>query len=229
VLILAIDTATACVGVAIGRDGRVLAEVGIDGGRRHAEELVPAIDGLRHQTGITLDDLACVAVGIGPGLFTGLRVGVTTARTLAQVLDVPVVGIPSLDLVAHPWRETERRVVALIDARRKEVFTASYRAVPGGMERERDYAVESPSAVAADLAFGGVASLLVGDGALEYADAFAGIDHVELAGPAAAAPSVAALVELATERFERGETSRAEEIAPLYLRRSDAEIAWDRR
>src|SRR6187551_1942440 len=116
VLMLAIDTATAQVGVAIGRDGRVLGEVRIDGARRHAEELAPAIEYLRKETGVGLGDLACISVGIGPGLYTGLRVGVTTARTLAQVLDVPVVGIPSLDLVAYPWRTTHRRVVAVIDA-----------------------------------------------------------------------------------------------------------------
>ena len=228
-LTLAIDTATSFVGVAIGRDGGVLAEVGIDGGRRHAEELAPAIERLVRETAVSLDDLACIAVGIGPGLYTGLRVGVTTARTLAQVLDVPVVGIPSLDLVAYPRRAADRRVVALVDARRKEVFAARYRAVPGGMERDGEYTVEAPAALAAELASAGEPSLVVGDGALEYADVFAGIDHVELGGPDAAAPSVAALVELATVRFERGETSRAEEIAPLYLRRSDAEIAWDRR
>ncbi len=228
-LMLAIDTATAQVGVAIGRDGHVLGEVRIDGGRRHAEELVPAIAYLRGQVGIALAELACVAVGLGPGLFTGLRVGVTTARTLAQVLDVPVVGIPSPDLVAYPWRATDRRLVALIDARRKEVFAARYRPVPGGVQRDGDYTVEAPDAIAAELLATGTDTLLVGDGALVYADTFTGLDHVELGGPAAAAPSVSALVELATARFERGEFCRAEAVAPLYLRRSDAEIAWDAR
>ena len=226
---LAIDTATARVGVAIGRDGRVLGEVGIAGGRRHAEELAPAIEYLLGQAGVSLDALAFVAVGIGPGLYTGLRVGVTTARTLAQVLDIPVVGIPSLDLVAYPWRATQRRVVALIDARRKEVFAGRYWPVPGGVQRDGEYTVEAPAAIAAELLATGTETFLVGDGVLEYADAFAGLDHVELAGPAAAAPSVSALVELATARFQREEFCRADQVVPLYLRRSDAEIAWDAR
>jgi len=229
VLTLAIDTATTQVGVAVGRDGRVLGEVRIDGARRHAEELAPAIEYLRHETRVALDDLACVAVGTGPGLYTGLRVGVTTARTLAQVLDVPVVGIPSLDLVAYPWRSTDRRILAAIDARRAEVFTARYWPVPGGIQRDGEYAVEAPAAVAAELLATGTETLVVGDGALAYADVLRGIDHVELAGPAAAAPSVAALVELATVRFEREEFCRADDVVPLYLRRSDAEIIADGR
>jgi tRNA threonylcarbamoyladenosine biosynthesis protein TsaB len=229
VLTLAIDTATAQVGVAVGRDGRVLGEVRIDGGRRHAEELAPAVEYLRRETGVGLDELACISVGVGPGLYTGLRVGVATARTLAQVLEIPVVAVPSLDLVAYPWRATHRRVVALIDARRKEVFAARYWPVPGGLQRDGEYTVESPRAVAAELLAAGAEALLVGDGALEYAADFDGLERVEHAGPAAAAPSVAALVELASARFAREEFCRADEVAPLYLRRSDAEIAWDAR
>ena len=131
--------------------------------------------------------------------------------------------------MAYPWRATHRRVVALIDARRKEVFAARYWPVPGGLQRDGDYTVEPPDAVAAELLASGGETLLVGDGALAYADVFAALDHVELGGPAAAAPSVGALVELAAARFEREEFCRADEVAPLYLRRSDAEIAWDAR
>jgi tRNA threonylcarbamoyladenosine biosynthesis protein TsaB len=119
--------------------------------------------------------------------------------------------------------------VALIDARRKEVFAARYWPVPGGIQRDGEYTVESPDAVAAELEASGVESLLVGDGAVTYAERFTGLDHVELVGPAGAAPSVDALVELAAGRFEREEFCRFDELEPLYLRRSDAEIAWDAR
>src|SRR5436305_14491 len=81
------------------------------------------------------DHLAAIAVGTGPGLFTGLRVGVTTAKVMAQALRIPVVGIPSLDLVAYPLRHTDRTIVAVLDARRHEVFAARYRPVPGGVQR----------------------------------------------------------------------------------------------
>ncbi|MEP6624418.1 MAG: tRNA (adenosine(37)-N6)-threonylcarbamoyltransferase complex dimerization subunit type 1 TsaB [Acidimicrobiia bacterium] len=226
-ILLAIDTATSQVGVAFGRDGCVMGEIRIDGGRRHAEQLAPAIDYLRRELGIELRQLAGVAVGIGPGLYTGLRVGVTTARTLAQSLDVPVVGIPSLDLVAYPWRVTNRKVVAVLDARRKEVFSARYWPVPGGLQREGEYSVGPPDAVAADIVASGAEVLLVGDGVAAYPDAFAGLDRTECIGPAGAAPSVTALTELAAARFAREEFTTVEALVPLYLRHSDAQIAWD--
>ena len=178
VLTVAIDTATAQVGVAFGRGGRVLGEVRLDGGRRHAEQLVPAIEYLAAELAVELDDLAFVAVGIGPGLYTGLRVGVTTARVLAQALAIPMVGIPSLDLVAYPWRATHRQIVAVLDARRHEVFSARYWPVPGGLQRDGEYEVGPPEAVVADIIAGGAEVLLVGDGVLEYPDAFAGVDRV---------------------------------------------------
>ena len=224
--LLAIDTATSQVSVAFGRDGRVLGEVRIDGGRRHAEQLTPAIAYLATELSIDVGTLAAVAVGTGPGLYTGLRVGVTTARTMAQSLGIPIVGIPSLDLVAHPWRTTQRRVVAVLDARRREVFSAQYRPVPGGFQRDGEYTVGSPSVLAAEMLARSEDVLLVGDGALVYADSFSGLDRVEIVGPAAAAPSATALVELACARLARGEFATPADVVPLYLRHSDAQIAW---
>jgi tRNA threonylcarbamoyladenosine biosynthesis protein TsaB len=230
VLVLAIDTATAQVSVAFGDQGAVLGEVRLAGGRRHAEQLAPAIDYLRRELGVDLGHLAAIAVGTGPGLFTGLRVGVTTAKVMAQALRIPVVGIPSLDLVAYPLRHSDRMIVAVLDARRREVFAARYRPVPGGVQRVSDYAVHAPADLVADLlAEPGLEPhglLLAGDGVARFPQEFAALEHAEVAGGEFAAPSVGALVTLATARAEREEFEPPAELRPLYLRQSDAEIAW---
>jgi tRNA threonylcarbamoyladenosine biosynthesis protein TsaB len=178
---------------------------------------------------VTLRQLAAIAVGLGPGLFTGLRVGFTTARVMAQSLRIPMIGVPSLDLIAYPLRHSSRLVVPVVDARRREVFFACYRPVPGGVQRITSYEVRSPDALAGELAALGEDVLLAGDGALRYRGELGGLDRVELAGPGAASPSAAALVELATARYEREEFDPPADVHPLYLRRSDAEIEWDRR
>ncbi|MET0421605.1 MAG: tRNA (adenosine(37)-N6)-threonylcarbamoyltransferase complex dimerization subunit type 1 TsaB, partial [Acidimicrobiia bacterium] len=170
-LVLAMDTATPRVSVALGRDGHVIAELQIatdttrgSRARRHAELLAPGIQALCEQAGVELAQLAAIAVDEGPGLFTGLRVGVTTAKVMAQVLAIPVVPVPSLDLVAYPLRHSPRRIVAVLDARRREVFTASYWPVPGGVQRDSDYQVMSPEDLVAELAGSGDELLLAGDG-----------------------------------------------------------------
>jgi len=227
-LVLAFDTATDVVSVAIGRDGEPLGMLQLASGREHAERLVPAIASLVADTGVALDQLAAIAVGVGPGRFTGLRVGVTTAKVMAQALRIPVVGIGTLDLVAYPLRHTRRDVVALVDARRREVFWARYRTVPGGLERVGEEAVDPPHEVIAEIEATGVDVLVAGDGADRYRDLLAGLDRVTWAGPEFSAPSALALLELAQGRLEREEFTTPRALAPVYLRDSDAAINWER-
>src|SRR4029077_13339400 len=104
-------------------------------GRRHAETLVPAIEFVTRQIDIGLDEISVVAVDVGPGLFTGMRVGLAAAKAIAQALRVPMIGISSLDLLAFPLRQSGREVAAVIDARKGELFFAFYRPVPGGVQR----------------------------------------------------------------------------------------------
>jgi tRNA threonylcarbamoyladenosine biosynthesis protein TsaB len=233
VIVLAIDTATRRVGTALGTPVGVVAELALGGPTlvtppRHTEQLVPSIQHLCAQTGTPLRSVTAVAVSIGPGMFTGLRAGVVTAKTLAHALDVPIVPVPTLDLVAWPLRHTHKLLVPAIDARRHEVYCARYRPVPGGLQRDSDYDISSPFDLAAELAARREPALLCGDGALRFADAFRGDDLIELAGPAHAAPSLAALVELACARIAREDFCRASDVVPMYLRQSDAELALTR-
>lgn len=228
-IVLGIETATAQVGCALGGHEGVLASFHAARGRRHAETLVPAIAFVCEQAQVEVAEVGAVAVDIGPGLFTGLRVGVATAKALAQALHVPMVGLSSLDLVAYPMRFTRRLIAVVIDARRSEVFSALYRQVPGGVQRLTEPAVTQAQEVAADLEARAEECLLVGDGALRYAGELGGISHAEQAGLQAAYPSAAALVELAQPRVEREEFVQPWELEPMYLRQADVDPAWDRR
>ncbi len=233
-LLLGIETSTRRVGVVLASEEGMLARVELggyadSGPPRHAERLVPGIQYCCEQIDVALDHVTAIAVGIGPGMFTGLRVGVTTAKVLAQTLRVPMIPIPSLDLLAYPLRHSRGLVVPAIDARRNELYYALYLTVPGGVQRASDYEVGSPDDLAAELEARGDESLLCGDGALRFASAFEDVKGTELAGPAHAAPSLAALSELAVARYQREEFCAPDDVLPLYLRKSDAELAWDRK
>jgi tRNA threonylcarbamoyladenosine biosynthesis protein TsaB len=233
-LILGIETATRRVGVVLASEEGMLGRVELGGhadagAPRHAERLAPAIEYCFDQLGTSLDHVSAIAVGVGPGLFTGLRVGVTTAKVLAQALRIPVIPIASLDLLAYPLRHARSLVVPAIDARRNELYYALYRPVPGGVQRASEYEVGSVDDLIAELEARGEEALLCGDGALRFSAAFREVEHAELAGPAHAAPSLAALAELAIARYQREEFCGADEVLPLYLRKSDAELAWDRK
>ena len=228
-IILGIETATLQVGCAVGGVEGVLASFTAARGRRHAETLVPAVRFVCEQAQIRLDEVSVVAVDIGPGLFTGLRVGVATAKALALALRVPMVGLSSLDLLAFALHHTEGLIATVVDARRGEVFAALYRPVPGGVQRVADPRVCAPDQLASELMAMGEDCLLVGDGAVRYAPVFDDTRHLQIADGAFAYPSPAALLQLAHSRAVREEFVHGSELEPLYLRKADAEINWERR
>ena len=223
-LILGIESATEQVGVAIGGHEGVIATFEVARGRRHAEILTPAIEFVCRQADIGLDEIGCVAVDAGPGLFTGMRVGLSAAKALALALRVPMIGISSLDLLAFPCRHTDRVVVPVIDARKSEVFWAMYRQVPGGVQRVSPPTVGPVDDLVADLLARSQEVLCVGDGAERYRDEIVEGYRCEVSGPVHPAPG--ALVQLAHARALREEWVRPDEIEPIYLRAPDAQINW---
>lgn len=216
-LTLAIDTATPQVGLALaGREG-IAGELRLNAGRRHGETLTPAIQSLLSFAGVGLEDVSRLAVDIGPGLFTGLRVGVATAKALGSALGLPVVPCTSLDVLAHSVAWLGRPVAAVVDARRGEVFWARYEPAGDAMTQVTEPAVASPDTMAASIEKD---VLLLGDGARRYfpdrATAGERYDH----------PSAAALADLAARA---GEAVPVDAITPLYLRGADVRIGWEQR
>lgn len=163
-LLLALDTATAAVSVAVARDGAVLAERSVPEARRHAELVAPLVAEVLGAASVDRRDLDAIAVGVGPGPFTGLRVGIMTARTLGAVLGVPVLGVCSLDALALGSDVAGAFVVAT-DARRKEVYLATYERAAEQIRRVTGPDVARPDTVATQLP-------VAGEGARLYPQAF---------------------------------------------------------
>lgn len=181
------------------------------------------------QARIELTEISVVAVDLGPGLYTGLRVGVASAKAMAHALRVPMIGVPSLDLLAFPVRFTSKLIVAVLDARRSEVFYAFYRQVPGGVQRLGGHRVGTADDLASELLASGEECLLVGDGALRYREVFDGLNKVDIVGEELAYPSASSLVMLAHAQALREQWVKPWELTPLYLRKPDAEINWSTR
>jgi tRNA threonylcarbamoyladenosine biosynthesis protein TsaB len=229
-LVLGIDTSTPQTSVALGTEGGMVASTLLSTGKPNHEVVIPAVSHLMEMADLTLSQLAGVAVGLGPGLFTGMRVGIATAKTLAQTLAIPIIGLASLDLVAFSVRYSRRLICAALDAKRGEVFYAFYRPVPGGVARETAFEVGTPTHLMGDLEARGEEILLVGSGGLVYRRLLEESgSRIEFGSAVHAYPLATALVELSIPRFQREDFDRLHELKPFYVRRSDAEIAWDKR
>lgn len=226
VLVLAIETATADTEVALCDAAGPLAEFAVRRGRRHVESLHPAIEQVLAEGGAALSDLACIAVDVGPGLFTGLRVGVTTAKVLAASTGVPLVAASSLEVLvaaAAPFAGGEVQVVPVVDMRRGEVAWV----LRGQIE------LGPPAALGVALASADPLKtfLLVGDGAERYEKAIHEVatGQVRFAGKALVTPPARTLGAIAVSRLDSGETVDPARLTPLYLREADVKIGWDSR
>ncbi len=206
-LLLAVDTATPAVTVALHDGDSVVAETTRVDARRHGELLLPLIDATLREAGRTLDAVTGLVVGVGPGPYTGLRVGLATAETFGFALGVPVHGLCTLDALAYATGREGPFAVAT-DARRKEVYWARY---DDARTRVTEPAVDRPAEIAGSLA----GLPVVGAGALLYPEAFP-----DARGPEHVAAS--ALASLAAEKLAAGGDFLPP--LPLYLRRPDAQV-----
>jgi tRNA threonylcarbamoyladenosine biosynthesis protein TsaB len=225
--IVAIETATETVGVAVRTAEGVEAEFVLTGRRRHVESLTPALDHLLQQVGLRAADLGAVAVDLGPGLFTGLRVGVAAAKGLAQALGIGVVGLSSLDILLRAGFEQglEGRLLAAIDARRGEVFATLADLGPDGTTTAvLGPALLTPALVAEALAAAaGPGITAIGDGTRRYADQLGVLPGVRCVVEGLTWPPPGTLLQMALERLAANDAPvRPELVVPIYMRDADA-------
>ncbi|QBI20582.1 tRNA (adenosine(37)-N6)-threonylcarbamoyltransferase complex dimerization subunit type 1 TsaB [Egibacter rhizosphaerae] len=228
--VLGIDTASTRSSVCIGGADGPLVTASLGRHQQHGEFVTPAVSWCLDRAGLRLDDVDGVAVTVGPGLYTGLRVGLATAQVLAHVRGWPLVGRSSLEVLAQPLAEAPHghRIWAVLDARRGELFWASYRAGPGGPEPLDTPRVGTIDELAEAVAGTGEPAVCVGDGATRHREDLLA-RGVHVASPWLAQPSAEALVELSLGAFTRGETTAPAELRPVYLREVDARIGWGQR
>lgn len=213
--VLAIDVSGPSGGVALASPRGIRMER-IPPAVRRGRDLVPAIARLLDEEGVRPSDLDLVACGVGPGSFTGIRIGIATAATLAYAADAPVLDVSSLRGIAGNAPETAAGVVVLLDARQGRLFRGRFRREGGELVPEAEDDLPVAEDAAAALAPG---TCVLGDARLKYPallDAFP--------GDANAPPRPDVIARIAASRFAAGERKRPEELRPLYLRLSDPEI-----
>jgi tRNA threonylcarbamoyladenosine biosynthesis protein TsaB len=220
--LLAVESATLSGGAALLDGDRLLGEITLNIAITHSERLLAAVDRLLADCGLAPADLDGLAVSVGPGSFTGLRVGLATVKGLAMALDLPVAPVPTLDALAARLPFAEAPVCPILNARKDEVYLSRYRWSGAGMSRESDYLALPPELAVAELS---APVILLGDGIEACRPWLGGLsDEVRLAPVAQRLPSAATVGELGQTILSRGGGVSAETLAPLYLRPSEAEL-----
>ncbi|NIO09406.1 MAG: tRNA (adenosine(37)-N6)-threonylcarbamoyltransferase complex dimerization subunit type 1 TsaB [Deltaproteobacteria bacterium] len=241
-LILGVDTSTTTASVVLVEDGKLLAEgvhkgsgkgpqsLGLQPRANHAETLLPLVENLMKESDRSWDAISAFAVAIGPGSFTGLRIGLSTVKGLAYGWEVPVIGIPTLLAVAARVTNWNGLICPLLDARKKEVYTAVFNLkdeqVP---ERLTDDLVCAPEWILKQIrSLKANSCLMIGDGAEVYRDLIKesfGAEATITQGDSY--PSVAfAVAQLAARRVAKADFDAPDDLLPVYLRPSEAELKW---
>ena len=224
--LLAIESATPGASVALVEDRTTLAAASRIDRVGHATFLVPAIDFCFHQVGWSPSDLDAVVVDVGPGLYTGIRVGLSTAQGLAAAFGIPVIPAVSVDAVALEARTGHRMIWAVIDVRRGEFAVARYRPVPGGVVKEGTTELVKSEVLRAMVDSSSGQSLVVGDVGSLPEGLFRGLHRVKTGKPRY--PYAVALAEIGHGKYDKGEYPAPDDIRPLYLREPDVTINWEK-
>lgn len=227
-LILSVDTATPCSSVSLTRgdvhDGELLAELNLNTKVTHSRRLLGAVDFLLTENGFDVTDLDALAVGLGPGSFTGLRIAMATIKGMATAMDKPLLGVSSLDGIALRC-SGDRPLCVVLDARKNEIYRRWYASDVRGIYRsEGSIAALGPEHLASEIT---ETVLLVGDGLLSYGESLEELlgEKFSTAPLPLHYPSAAAIGFLCCEQLRAGDIMDLGQAVPLYVRASDAELS----
>ncbi len=223
--ILAIDASTMAGSVAYIEDGKLVGEYYVCNKLTHAETIMPMLEHLKDLTNIDMEELDAVATTAGPGSFTGVRIGVATAKALALSLNIPLIGISTLDVMAHSQTFTDYVICPIIDARRNSVYTSLYLWECENLKQLTPAQVMEVEELLQLLKIFESPIIFVGDGIDVYKEQIVNElgDSANFATTFSHMPKASVLAHLAIEAYNKGETQNANDFAPIYLKKTQAE------
>ncbi len=222
-LVLGIETSTTQGGVALVGEAGLVSEYTLNVEVTYSERVLPAIERMLEDAGIALSALGGLAVSIGPGSFTGLRIGLSTVKGLAFATGLPVAAVPTLEAMAWVLPEAHLPICPVLDARKQEVYAALFQHGPEGLVRLMEDIALAPEALADRIR---KPTLFLGDGLHTYGDLLRGLlgERFRLPPLSQRGPRAACVAELGRQRLLRGERESIADLVPRYLRASEAEL-----
>ena len=223
--VLGIDTSTSCGSVGLIDNGEAVSDYLLNIPVTHSERLLGAIELVLREASCPIESLDGWAIAVGPGSFTGLRIGVSTVKGLAFATGKPVTGVSTLDVLASQIAPTPYLICPILDARKKEVYTAFFRYEKSLIKRQSDYQAIRPEDLVRRIK---EQTIFLGDGARTYKDFL--LDSLSLLALFPSAPlhlsHGSMLAKLGSELLQRGECLDLSTFAPIYVRPSEAEMKW---
>jgi len=225
--ILGIDSSSIVATVAVLTQEKLLAEYIVNNKKNHSEKLMLVLDRVLSDADLSINDIDVIAVGKGPGSFTGIRIGMACAQGLAHAAGKPMIGVNTLDALAYNLINAQGLLCPMINAQREELYTSLYRWQDGKLVRLWDYELIKADKLAERLLRIPEQIYILGDGVNILLQANFKLDNVVLAPRVSLMPKASSVAMAALERYTSGEVDDCFNIRPFYIRRSNAEEKWE--
>lgn len=226
--VLALETSTIAGSIAIADAGELIGELRINVKVAHAERLMNSVNWLLNASRLSVKDIDAFAVSIGPGSFTGLRIGLSTAKGFSYATNKPLVSVPTLDAFARTLPFCSSLICPMLDARKNEVYTGLYKWEGGMCKKIISETAVNPADFLKDMENIKETIVFMGDGTKIYKKLITDIlKNKAIFAPASKmSPSASSVAEIALEKLKQGLTADPVSLTPFYIRKSEAEVHW---
>ena len=226
--ILGIDTSSMATSVAVIEDNKLICEYTINTKKTHSQKLMPMIENMLSISDINISEIDMIAVCEGPGSFTGLRIGIATAKAIAHVNKLPIVGINSVELLAGNMNLCDKKICSILDAQRTQVYMGQYKFENDKLVELKNVDVVEIDELIESLSNSNEDWILVGEAVYKYEDKFKEISNVYIAAPSHNVSKASSLCTIATSKFKGNiNVQDCYSINPMYIRKSQAEVEYD--
>jgi len=228
--VLALETSTLVSSVALVTEESLVAEITLQTKLTHSERLMPHISTILEMADMTPKALSAIAISIGPGSFTGLRIGLATAKALAYALQIPVIGVPTLNALACGCSLPGLYLAPMLDAQKGNVYQAVFEQTEAGLQQIMDTRVIDCSTALKDLAEFNRPVVVLGEGAILHRQEIAAFGgNLIFPPPHLVIPRAGSVGFLGQQLLNEGVRHDVMTMEPLYIRRSEAEVLWEKR
>ena len=226
--ILGIDTSSMAASVAVIEDNKLICEYTINTKKTHSQKLMPMIENMLGLSDLNVREIDAIAVCEGPGSFTGLRIGMATAKAIAHVNDIPVIGVNSLEALAANMNLCDKKICSILDAQRNQVYTGRYQYEGTKLVEIKEIGIQQIDELLEELAQSGEQWILVGEAVYKYEDKIREIENIEIPAASNNVTKAGSLCSVAKVKFDEGkDIFNCYTVNPLYIRKSQAEEQYE--
>ena len=226
--ILGIETSSMAASVAVIEDNKLICEYTINTKKTHSQKLMPMIENMLGLSDLNVREIDAIAVCEGPGSFTGLRIGMATAKAIAHVNDIPVIGVNSLEALAANMNLCDKKICSILDAQRNQVYTGRYQYEGTKLVEIKEIGIQQIDELLEELAQSGEQWILVGEAVYKYEDKIREISNIEIPAASNNVTKAGSLCSVAKVKFDEGkDIFDCYTVNPLYIRKSQAEEQYE--